>query len=520
MKINGLVLGLLCCTLSLNAQEIINLNGTNLQSTEKEVPAPGESKDRILYNINQSSMTAYLPEKNIATGTAMVIAPGGAFHILSWDNEGTKVAEYLNSKGVAAFVLKYRTGTLKTDNSFSELMGMMGDFKKLDSINAPVIKIAIEDAQMAIKHIRNNAEKYDIDPEKVGMMGFSAGGTLTLGTLYSSDKAARANFIAPIYPYVNAVIDIEKIPAEKTPIFIALASDDQLGFAPQDAQLYLDWLAAKQPAELHIYERGGHGFGMNNSKISTDTWEERLTDWMKMQGYLKKRYPSDWEKKYTEEEIAAMRKAGEERVRKDWAYLSKYSAENTIVKAKGKKPKAVLLGDSITEGWVNTDKAFFEENNLIGRGISGQTSPQTLLRFQPDVVELQPDVVVINIGTNDVAENTGDYDPNFTLGNYKSMIAAGKAAGIKIILASVLPASSFPWRKEINNVPEKIIALNAAIKKLANDNGLYYLDYFNRLKNAENGLSPDMAKDGVHPTPAGYKIMEAMVLDAINKVSK
>ena len=249
----------------------------------------------IAYNVVEPTLTIYLPEKNKATGTSMLIAPGGAFHILSMDSEGHEVAKMLQAKGVAAFVLKYRTVQLKTNNPIGELMGKMKDFKKLDEINAPVIELAIKDAQTALKHIRDNAAEYDINTDKVGMMGFSAGGTLTLGTFYASSKETKPNYLAPIYPYVPAVDYLKNIPKEKYPIFIAVADNDNLGFAPANAQLYLDWHNAGQAAEFHVYEKGLHGFGMNKNKIPTDTWHERLTDWMKLQGYLQKKYPYPWE---------------------------------------------------------------------------------------------------------------------------------------------------------------------------------------------------------------------------------
>ena len=472
----------------------------------------------IAYNVVEPTLTIYLPEKNKATGTSMLIAPGGAFHILSMDSEGHEVAKMLQAKGVAAFVLKYRTVQLKTNNPIGELMGKMKDFKKLDDVNAPVIELAIKDAQTALKHIRNNATEYDINSDKVGMMGFSAGGTLTLGTFYSSSKETKPNYLAPIYPYVPAVDYLKNIPKEKYPIFIAVADNDNLGFAPGNAQLYLDWHNAGQAAEFHVYEKGLHGFGMNKNKIPTDTWHERLTDWMKLQGYLQKKYPYPWEVGKTDEQLADEAKKNAERERRDWTNLGRYREANAKIGApKAGKARVVLTGDSITDGWAYASPDFFEKNNYVGRGISGQTSPQTLLRFRQDVIDLKPKLVVINIGINDIAENTGDYLPEFTLGNYRSMIEIAKANKIKVVLASVLPAYQFPWRMELKGIPAKVIALNAGIKELATEYGVSYLDYFNALKDERNGLSKEMAEDGVHPTKACYVIMEKMVKEAIDK---
>ncbi len=526
MKILFTFCSILLTSASLFAQEVIKLYSDKAPGSESWTWSEAENNTnvfntRIIYNVSSPSITAYLPDKEKATGTAILIAPGGAFHTLSIDNEGIEVAKYLNSKGIAAFVLKYRVARSFTNDPVKELTGKMSNFKTLDEENAPIIPLAIQDASTAIKYIRKNAEKYDIDPAKIGMMGFSAGGTLTLGAIYQATEESKPNFIAPIYPYTKALDDIKNIPKAKTPIFIALASDDQLGFAPANAQLYLDWKAAGQPVELHIYERGGHGFGMNKQKIPTDTWYERFGDWLKLQGYLKKRYPNKWEQQFSEEQLETFSKQNAEREKRDWANLVKYKKANAeIGEPKQGKTRVVFTGDSITEGWVSADPDFFNTNNYVGRGISGQTSPQTLLRFRQDVVALKPKVVIINIGINDIAENTGDYMQDYTLSNYQSMIEIAKANHIKVILASVMPAFAFPWRKEIQDVPAKVIALNEGIKQLAKQNNLVYLDYFTPLKDERNGLSKEMAEDGVHPTISCYKIMEKLANEAINKALK
>lgn len=520
----------LICALLLSSsafsQEVTKLYSGKAPGSENWTWSEAESTNnifntRVVYNVAEPTITAFLPDKDKATGTAMLIAPGGAFHTLSIDSEGIEVAKYLNSKGIAAFVLKYRVARSFTDDPVKELMGKMGNFKTLDEENAPVIPLAIQDASTAIKYIRKNAEKYDIDPNKIGMIGFSAGATLTLGATYKATEESKPNFIAPIYAYTKAVEEIKNIPKEKTPIFIALASDDQLGFAPANAQLYLDWKATGQPVEMHIYERGGHGFGMNKQKIPTDTWYERFGDWLKMQGYLKKRYPNKWEQQFTEEQLEMFSRQNAEREKRDWANLVKYKKANAeIGEPKQGQTRVVFTGDSITEGWVGADADFFNSNNYVGRGISGQTSPQTLLRFRQDVVDLKPKVVIINIGINDIAENTGDYMPEYTLGNYKSMIEIAKTNNIKVILASVMPAAAFPWRKEIKDVPTKVMALNEGIKQLAKQYNLVYLDYFTPLKDERNGLSKEMAEDGVHPTITCYKIMEKLAKEAIAKTLK
>jgi len=158
--------------------------------------------------------------------------------------------------------------------------------------------------------------------------------------------------------------------------------------------------------------------------------------------------------------------------------------------------------------------------NYIGRGISAQTSPQLLVRFRRDVLDLQPKVVVIHIGTNDVAENTGPYDPDFTLGNIQSMVELAQANGIKVILASVLPATKFEWRRALGDRSGMIVDLNQRIKAYADQQNIPYLDYHSAMKNEQNGMDVDIAKDGVHPTMKGFEIMKELVNKTIKSVLK
>ena len=188
------------------------------------------------------------------------------------------------------------------------------------------------------------------------------------------------------------------------------------------------------------------------------------------------------------------------------ANIRKYEKANQELPATTKKEKrGVFMGNS---------------NNYIGRGISGQTSPQMLMRFYGDVVALKPKAVVINAGTNDVAENTGAYHPEFTLNNIKAMASIAEANGIKVILTSVLPASQIKWRLDIKDAPQKIIALNKEIEAYAKANKYGYVDYFSAMKDEKNGLPEKLSKDGVHPNGEGYKIMEKLVKEEIKKIVK
>ena len=202
----------------------------------------------------------------------------------------------------------------------------------------------------------------------------------------------------------------------------------------------------------------------------------------------------------------------------DWANFKRYRKSNEELIAPSKKEKRVVfIGNSITDNWTRDHGIFFEKNpTYVNRGISGQTSSQMLVRFRPDVIELNPKVVVISAGTNDIAENRGPITINRIAGNIFSMAELAKQNGIKVILASVLPASSYSWCPSI--IPsDKIIELNKLIKKYAKENKIIYLDYYTPMVNENKGLIKELGRDTVHPNAAGYDIMEPLVNQAIKK---
>lgn len=202
----------------------------------------------------------------------------------------------------------------------------------------------------------------------------------------------------------------------------------------------------------------------------------------------------------------------------EWANYKKYDKANKELSAPSKKEKRVVfMGNSITEEWVRIHPEFFKENNYIGRGISGQTTYQFLLRFRNDVINLKPKLVIINGGTNDVAENTGAFEIETTFGNIASMAEIAKANKIKVILTSVLPAAGFRWNKKITDAPDRIEALNAKIKAYAKENKIPYVDYYPAMVTPKRALNPDYSKDGVHPTLEGYLVMEVLIKPAIEK---
>jgi lysophospholipase L1-like esterase len=212
----------------------------------------------------------------------------------------------------------------------------------------------------------------------------------------------------------------------------------------------------------------------------------------------------------TPEQQEARQKA-EERFHNDWANLARYAGENDALEpAKPGEKRVVFMGNSITEGWKRADSAFFAGRPYFDRGISGQTTPQMLIRFRPDVIELKPTVVVILAGINDIAQNTGLMTLEQTFGNLVSMTELAKANGIKVVLCSVLPAYDFPWRPGLQPA-EKVVKLNGMLKDYAAKNKIVYVDYFSIMSDERNGLKSALTYDGVHPTLAGYKVMEPLV---------
>ena len=201
----------------------------------------------------------------------------------------------------------------------------------------------------------------------------------------------------------------------------------------------------------------------------------------------------------------------------DWAQLTTFKEANEqLLKSGTNADRIVFMGNSITAGWLDHYPALFENPSYINRGIGGQTTPQMLIRFRQDVVELEPQAVVILAGTNDIAGNTGPATAEMIMANIKGMCEIAMANGIKVILASVLPAYDYPWRtgcKPNTRIPE----LNSMIETYTKTKGIIYLDYFNALKNDKNGMIERFAYDGVHPNSEGYKIMAPLTQNAIKQ---
>ena len=204
----------------------------------------------------------------------------------------------------------------------------------------------------------------------------------------------------------------------------------------------------------------------------------------------------------------------------DWPNLKEFRSDNEIIGLPNKgEDRVVFIGNSITIGWLRKMPEFFEGKSYINRGISGQTTPQMLVRFRQDVVALKPKAVVILAGTNDIAGNTGPSTIEMIADNIFSMSEIAVSNNIKVVISSVLPVYDYPWKPGLKPA-KKIVSLNKILKKYAKKNGHVYLDYFKKMADNKNGLQQDLGADGVHPNKAGYAIMAPLAEKAIKKTLK
>ncbi len=231
-------------------------------------------------NVTIATLRPFLPDPSKASGAAVIVAPGGGFRALSMENEGWNVARALADKGVAAFVLKYRLNQTPAD--LNEFARPVAPPTRRSSPNAMFagISIQIADANAAFALIRANATKWHVDPDRIGMIGFSAGAALTMACTLN-DKEAKPAFIGNIYGPLSAV----KVPVDAPPLFAAVASDDP--FFSRNFGLIESWRRANRPVEFHYYEQGGHGFGMYPKETTSTGWFDAYVSWLRMHGLLK-----------------------------------------------------------------------------------------------------------------------------------------------------------------------------------------------------------------------------------------
>ncbi|HZU26325.1 MAG TPA: alpha/beta hydrolase [Bryobacteraceae bacterium] len=238
----------------------------------------------VVSNVTKPTLTLYKPTGR-ANRTGIVICPGGGFMALSIKSEGTDVAHWLAARGVTAFVLKYRLAHTG-DDATQEFTTAFQDRKKFGEILRTVVPLSIADGLAAVAYVRKHASDWGIDPSRVGIIGFSAGGEVAAAVGFRYTPESRPAFVAPIYPGTFATRNLP-VPEDAPPMFLAAASDDQLGLAPDSVRLYTRWLDAHKSAELHMYSKGGHGFGMRKQGFPSDAWIDRFGDWLQLQGFLK-----------------------------------------------------------------------------------------------------------------------------------------------------------------------------------------------------------------------------------------
>lgn len=529
-----IILLLLISRIAFAQQELPLYKGEIPNSLKAAVPidtsttyyGTGDNKIEILHGVVRPTLTVFLPDPAKATGSAVIICPGGGYGILAMSHEGRDVAKRLNEEGIAAFVLKYRLPRKETmkDKSIGPL----------------------QDAQRALQMVRENAKQWNVNPNKIGIMGSSAGGHLasTAGTHFQksyidnpNNTSLRPDFMILNYPVISfsdslthggsrinligtkefsaddhrynripknakelglSAADITnfsnelQVTSKTPPTFITAPLTDKVVPVGNTFAFVAALQQNKIPVETFIYEKGEHGFGMNNP-AAKEQWIDACLRWIN----------NNFDKPPM-----------------DWANLKRFQEDNKKVGLpKTNENRVVFMGNSITEGWSNSDKSFWEGKPYINRGISGQTTPQMVLRFQQDVIDLKPRVVVILAGINDIAGNTGPMTLEQTRDNIINMAQLAKANGIKVVLSSIIPAYDFPWRPGMEPA-EKVVALNKMLKAYCDKNKIVYLDYHTAMKDDRNGLKNELGYDGVHPNLEGYKVMALLAEKAIAEALK
>lgn len=243
---------------------------------EADAELPNLGKVHVITNITVPTLTMFKPKAGQANGTAMVVVPGGAFRALPWDLDGLETAHWLVAHGITAFVLKYRVrppSGAPADRTFDDFVRRTG----------PARKIAVADAEQSVRLIRTRARQFEIAPHKIGMIGFSAGAMTTIDAALDSEASGRPDFAASLY---GALLTQRAPSKDAPPLFIAAAQDDPELPAAKDAEIFNSWTNAGRPAELHLYERGGHGFGFRAHHTTSDQWPVAFQAWLSSRGLL------------------------------------------------------------------------------------------------------------------------------------------------------------------------------------------------------------------------------------------
>lgn len=269
---------------SLFAQEVINLP----YEKATDVVWEGDEKEyhseiwntQVVTNVSVPTMQVYKPDPGKSNGASVIIAPGGGLYAQSIESEGIWVAEWLAKNGITAFVLKYRL-VPSGDDAVAEMgeLSQKDPAKFFNSVKK-VIPYSYADGLSAISYVREHAEDFGVNPGKIGFMGFSAGGAVTMGVAYNYTNETRPNFLVPVYAWVDA-LPVQNPLSGSPPMLIICATDDPLDLAKGSIDLYNSWHKAGISVGLHMYSRGGHGFGMKKNGVASDTWIERCYEWMK-----------------------------------------------------------------------------------------------------------------------------------------------------------------------------------------------------------------------------------------------
>lgn len=343
-----------------------------------------------------------------------------------------------------------------------------------------------------VQYLQTNARSHKVTTPKIGILMF--------GDLNKvQENFDFAAFIGMINPGPISEIHVPY----PTPLLIDENNSNINGII----NFYIKRSKTGGNIDLHLHQQ----------QPSDSVQQAGIMNWMGDLGLLKPISTEKTTAQKKQKEWADFMKIIDDRLHNDWPWLKRYEFDNEQIPAPAKGEKRVVfLGNSITEGWINQDPGFFKSHNYINRGIGGQTTPQMLVRFRQDVVDLHPHTVIILAGINDIAQNTGPSKLENVAGNIISMAEIAKANGIKVILCSVLPAFAFPWHPGIDPVP-LIIKLNAMLKNYAENNKLEYVDYYSAVVDEKQAFKKDLAIDGVHPNLAGYKIMGPLAEAAIKK---
>jgi acetyl esterase/lipase len=258
--------------------------GSESWTWQEKVNNRNSLKVMTVYNVVNPSLTVFRPEESVKNGTAIIVCPGGGFHFLAIDHEGTNAARELVKKRITVFILKYRLVHVNGDNPFDDMLNAK-DPKAWDEEASPIIPLAVADGRQAIAYVRRHAAEYKIAPNRIGIMGFSAGGLVAAASAFNYSNENRPDFVVPVYGDIPETIQ-SSVLSDAPPLFLACAQDDEFGFATHAITLYNKWYAAKRPVEMHLFVKGGHGFGVGNPSNTTYKWIDRLGEWLGVQGLV------------------------------------------------------------------------------------------------------------------------------------------------------------------------------------------------------------------------------------------